>query len=422
MWNFPAVRAKILREREGGNVVERIILHCDLNCFYASVELLSHPELRELPVAVCGDPESRHGIILAKNEPAKRLGVKTAETIWQARKKCPELRLLPAHHERYRAYSKKVNAIYDDYTDLVEPFGIDECWLDVTHTLHLFGGDAAALAKLLRQRVKKELGLTLSVGVSFNKVFAKLGSDYKKPDATTVISRENWREIVWPLPAGAMLYVGHAAETLLGRYGIETIGELAAASPELLEHLMGKQVRKLYEYANGRDVEPVKSRFDQEPVKSVGNGSTFSENLRSREELTRAVTLLADSVATRLRENGLYAGGVQVTLRDPQFHDRSRQRQLQNPTHLMRELRQAALALIETLWKPGEPVRMLTITAIHLSPDGEAFEQLDLFHQGAAPKKEKQEKLEAAMDRIRGKYGESSIAFGETRQEHKEES
>ena len=142
--------------------MDRIILHCDLNCFYASVELLSHPDLRDVPMAVCGDPQSRHGIILAKNEPAKKFGVQTAETIWQAKKKCPDLVLLPPHHDLYREYSRKVNAIYDEYTDLVEPFGIDESWLDVTHTLHLFGGDARALADALRERMKRQLGLTLS--------------------------------------------------------------------------------------------------------------------------------------------------------------------------------------------------------------------------------------------------------------------
>ena len=181
--------------------MERIILHCDLNCFYASVELLSHPELKQVPTAVCGDPTSRHGIILAKNEPAKRFGVQTAETIWQAKKKCPDLVLLPPHHHLYRVYSQKVNDIYSQYTDLVEPFGIDESWLDVTGTLHLFGGDARTLADTLRRRIRQELGLTLSVGVSFNKVFAKLGSDYKKPDATTVIPREGWKKLVWPLPS-----------------------------------------------------------------------------------------------------------------------------------------------------------------------------------------------------------------------------
>ena len=225
--------------RKEGGAMDRIILHCDLNCFYASVELLSHPDLRDIPTAVCGDPTSRHGIILAKNEPAKRCGVQTAETIWQAKKKCPALVLLPPHHDLYREYSRKVNAIYEEYTDLVEPFGIDESWLDVTGSLHLFGGDAKALADTLRQRMKQELGLTLSVGVSFNKVFAKLGSDYQKPDATTVISRENWKKLVWPLPVGDLLFVGSAARKLLRQYGVETIGQLAACRVEMLETVMG---------------------------------------------------------------------------------------------------------------------------------------------------------------------------------------
>ena len=192
-------------------MADRIIFHCDLNCFFASVELLDKPALQDVPVAVCGDPASRHGIILAKNEPAKQMGVQTAETVWQAKQKCPHLVLLPPHHNLYADYSRQVNAIYGQYTDLVEPFGIDESWLDVTGSLHLFGGDARQLADDIRGRLRQELGLTISVGVSFNKVFAKLGSDYKKPDATTVISRENWRDMVWPLPVGDLLYVGRAA-------------------------------------------------------------------------------------------------------------------------------------------------------------------------------------------------------------------
>ena len=190
--------------------MERVILHCDQNCFFASVELLSHPDLRDVPMAVCGDPASRHGIILAKNEPAKRFGIQTAETVWQARRKCPGLVLLPPHHKLYREYSVRVNELYGQYTDLVEPFGIDESWLDITGSMHLFGGDPVAIADELRRRVREELGLSISVGVSFNKIFAKLGSDYKKPDATTLISPENWQEIVWPLPVGAMLFVGAA--------------------------------------------------------------------------------------------------------------------------------------------------------------------------------------------------------------------
>ena len=399
--------------------VDRVILHCDLNCFYASVELLSHPELRQTPMAVCGDPSSRHGVILAKNEPAKRFGVQTAETIWQAKRKCPDLVLLPPHHDRYREYSRRVNAIYDTYTDLVEPFGIDESWLDVTHTLHLFGGDGAALADALRRRVREELGLTLSVGVSFNKVFAKLGSDYKKPDATTVISRENWRKTVWPLPVGALLYVGGAARKLLGGYGVSTIGQLAACPPEMLESLLGKMGRQLHEYANGLDRSPVRSRYDAEPVKSVGNGTTFPQNLTTRVQVQGGVAVLADSVATRLRRHGLYAGGLQVTIRDPQFRDRSRQCQLPGPTHLIRDLTETAMALVDQLWRPPAPIRALTVTALHLTPEGETYEQTDLF--GAVPKKEKLERLEGAMDQIRKKYGGGAIIFGAAQPEKEED-
>ena len=204
--------------------MDRVILHCDLNSFYASVELLDHPELRDRPVAVCGDPNSRHGIILAKNEPAKRYKVQTAETIWQARRKCPELVLLPAHHWKYRDYSRRVNAVYERYTDLVEPFSIDESWLDITGSLHLFGGDAKALADEIRRVLREELGLTVSVGVSFNKIFAKMGSDYKKPDATTVISRENYQELLWPLPITSLLFVGRSAAAALEHYGVHHRG------------------------------------------------------------------------------------------------------------------------------------------------------------------------------------------------------
>ena len=401
--------------------MDRIILHCDLNSFFASVELLSRPELRVMPVAVCGDPNARHGIILAKNEPAKAFGVQTAETIWQARRKCPDLYLLPPHHDQYRLYSRAVNDIYARYTDLVEPFGIDESWLDLTGSAHLFGGDPRAIADEIRRTVREELGLTLSVGVSFNKVFAKLGSDYKKPDATTVISRQNWREIVWPLPVGALLYVGGAARKILAQFGVKTIGELAACKRDALETLMGKMGVQLHDYANGLDTDPVRSRYEPEMVKSVGNGTTFPKNLTTAEQVRGGVAVLADSVATRLRHSGLYAGGVQVTVRDPQFHDRSRQMQLSAPTHLIRELTAAAMDLTGQLWKPPAPVRALTVTAIHLVRSEDAYEQVDLFTAGAAPKKEKQEKLEAAMDRLRGKFGTDVISYGAARPEKEED-
>ena len=400
---------------------QRIILHCDLNSFYASVELLSRPDLRDTAVAVCGDPASRHGIILAKNEQAKRFGVKTAETIWQAKKKCPDLVLLPPHHDLYREYSRRVNAVYEQYTDLVEPFGIDESWLDITGTAHLFGGDPKTIADEIRGRIRQELGLTLSVGVSFNKVFAKLGSDYKKPDATTVISPENWKSIVHPLPVGDLLFVGHAAKTALHAYGVETIGQLAACSADMLETLLGKLGRQLHAYANGLDSDPVRSVYEQEPVKSVGNGNTFRENLTTRAQVQSGIAMLADSVAGRLRALGMYAGGVAVTIRTPDFKTISRQMQFSSPTHLMRDLTDGAMELMDRVWSPPTPIRMLTVTAIHLTDDQQTYEQVDLFGQDTAPKKQRQESLERTMDSIRGKFGADAIRFGSPPDLHRDE-
>ena len=391
---------------------DRVILHCDLNCFFASVELLDKPALWEVPVAVCGDPKSRHGIILAKNEPAKRRGVKTAETIWQARKKCPGLVLLPPHHELYREYSRRVNEIYDRFTDLVEPFGIDESWLDVTGSLHLFGDDARQLADDIRARLRQEVGLTISVGVSFNKVFAKLGSDYKKPDATTVISRENWRDIVWPLPVGDLLFVGRAARRTLGQYGVETIGQLAACKPEMLEQLMGKMGVQLYRYANGLDDAPVRPQHQREPVKSVGNSTTFPENLTRWEEIRSGLQLLSDSVAGRLRKEGLYCGGVAVAVKDAQFRTVSRQMRLGAPTHLMRDILEAAQELTRRIWKAPTPVRLLSVTALYITDSADSYQQLDLLAGDAPLRDQRQEQLESAMDTIRGKYGRDAIAFG----------
>ena len=393
--------------------MNRVILHCDLNSFYASVELLSHPELKELPVAVCGDPSSRKGIILAKNEPAKRYGVKTAETIWQARQKCPELVLLPPHHDRYRTFSHLVNEIYGSYSDLVEPFGIDESWLDITGSMHLFGGNPGEIADGIRRRVRDELGLTLSVGVSFNKVFAKLGSDYRKPDATTVISPENWQEMVWPLPVGSLLFAGPAAQRTLGQYGLHTIGQLAGADSALPQELLGKLGYQLWRYANGRDDAPVRPQHIREPVKSVGNSSTFPENLTTREAVRRGTALLCDSVATRLRQQGLYCRCLQVGLRDPAFHNISRQKHLPHSTHLMRELLDAAMSLIDQIWRPPSPVRLINVTALDLTDQWETFEQEDLFVPSQARQDQRLEKLEQTMDSIRRRFGGSAIAYGE---------
>ena len=389
--------------------MDRVIYHCDCNSFYCSVELLSRPELRRVPTAVCGDPKSRHGIILAKNEPAKKFGVRTAETIWQARQKCPDLVLLPAHHGLYREYSKKVNAIYDRFTDLIEPFGIDESWLDVTNTLHLFGGDPKALADRIRNTVREELGLTISVGVSFNKIFAKLGSDYKKPDATTVITVDDFRQIVWPLPVTDLLFVGRAAAKVLGQYGVTTIGELAAFDRQALVELLGKQGGQLWNYANGLENSPVAPAGTYTPPKSVGNGETFPRNLIRRDEVSRGVAMLADQVAVRLRKHGMKASTLQVTIRDPKFKDICRQRPLAAPTSTARELYRAAMDILEHSWKSGAPIRAITLTAHNLIPEGEAAEQLDLFQSARPERRERVEKLERTMDAIRSKYGKDSV-------------
>ena len=392
--------------------VARTILHCDMNSFYASVELLSYPELQQKPVAVCGDPESRHGIILAKNEAAKKFGIVTAETIWQARKKCPDLILLPPHHDRYRTYSDRINEIYCRYTDLVEPFSIDESWLDITGSMHLFGGNAKEIADEIRAKVQAETGLTCSIGVSFNKIFAKLGSDYKKPNATTVISPEEWKEIVFPLPVSALLFVGKAATKTLHQYGINTIGQLAACKAELLQDLFGKNGQQLYEYANGLEASPVRPFGQREPVKSVGKGTTFRKDLTTWDEVFANISILSDMVAVRLRKHGLYCTGVQVTIRDPSFRTITRQKQFSHSTHIAREITEACMDLMKQSWHMPNPIRMLTVTALHPVTDENYVEQLDLFSANTPAKNEKLEKLENTMDHIRSKFGSSAISYG----------
>ena len=389
-----------------------------MNSFFASVELIEHPELKEKPVAVCGDPDSRHGIILAKNEPAKAFGIVTAETVSQARRKCPGLILLPPHHDKYRHYSRLINAVYSQYTDMVEPFSIDESWLDVTASVKLFGS-GRDIADRIRERVRSELGLTLSAGVSYNKIFAKMGSEYKKPDATTEITRENYKRLLWPQPVENMFFVGFATAQKLRSAGISTIGDLASASDIRLESLLGKQGPLLIKYASGRDDNPVSLSGERDRIKSVGNGITFSRDLKSAEDALTAVTSLSDTVAGRLRKYGFKAKGVKVDIKDASFKSISRQKQLVKPTHLSSDIKQAAMELISSSWRFPDPIRLITVTAINLT-DGEEGEQLSFFGNGyssdsesAAAAEEKSDSIEKAMDDIRRKFGDSSITFGQ---------
>ena len=287
--------------------MDRAILHCDCNGFYASVECIQQPKLWHVPMAVCGDPESRHGIILAKNELAKGFGVVTAETVWSAKQKCPELVLVAPHHDLYHEYSKRINKIYGQYTDQVEAFSVDESWLDVTGSRRLFG-TGRQIADELRERVHRELGLTISVGVSFNKIFAKMGSDYKKPNATTEITRENYRQILFPLPVSDMIFVGKSTAAALEKIGIETIGDLAGADMRMLEKLLGKAGPVLWEYANGLEDSPVQVQGAGEAVKSVSNSITFRRNLVGLEDISQGLLLLADSVAGRAAAAAVHYG------------------------------------------------------------------------------------------------------------------
>ncbi len=387
---------------------DRVIYHIDCNSFFASVEELFYPEFKKVPMAVCGNPEARRGIILAKNELAKSFGVKTAETVWQAQRKCPNLTLRPARHHLYREYCEKVNAIYEQYTSQVQRFGIDESYLDVTGSLHLFGGDPLALAHEIRQRITRETGLTVSVGVSWCKVFAKLGSDLKKPDAVSVISRENYRQVVWPMPVNNLLFVGRTTAESLSQLGIRTIGELAHMGPELLCRRLGKLGSQLHAHANGLDDSPVLETGQEDELHSVGNGMTFSRNLISRKDILTSVTALSDSVAARMRRHGVKGTAVQVTIKDQNLKVITRQKPLPVPTYLAADLSRAVMELIEASWKIGTPIRMLTVTALKLMPQDMATEQISLLEDNS-PRREKRERLEKTLDGIREKFGHGSI-------------
>ena len=318
-------------------MADRTILHSDLNSFYASVEIRNNPTLADKPVAVGGDEQARHGIVLAANPLAKQYGIRTAETLWSARRKCPDLVIVPTHFDEYHRFSQAVRQIYLDYTSQIEPMSLDEAFLDVTGSRELFG-DGETIAQTIRTRVKEELGLTVSIGVSFNKIFAKLGSDYKKPDAVTIFSRENYRELVWPQPVGNLLYVGKATAAKFAGIGIHTIGELAAADPAALQMLLGRMGPTLHDYANGRDETPVAEYVNREQAKSIGNMITAPRDIRTPADADLVLWPLCENVAHRLRRHGMCAGSVSLYIRDIQLVTHTRQCQLTPPTWLAREL------------------------------------------------------------------------------------
>jgi DNA polymerase-4 len=390
---------------------DRTILHCDCDSFFASVEETFHPEYRQVPMAVAGDPESRRGIILAKNQLAKGFGVKTAETIWAAKQKCPGLVLTPPRHHVYQDFCERVNAIYEQYSDQVERCSIDESFLDITGTLHMFGGDAIAMAHAIQQQVSIEIGVTISIGLSWNKTFAKLGSDQNKPNGLFVITRENFQQTVWPLPVGEFFGVGKNTVETLRKWGILTIGDLARADLLSLRQQFGKMGEQLHANANGNDASPVRHIGEEEQVKSVGNGITFKRDLVSESDIHTGVIALADSVASRLRAQNLKCRTVQVTIKDTQLKSIQRQKAPPHTTFLAAELSQTAIEIIESVWPKGKPIRLLALTAQNLVPADEAAEQLSLF-ESSERSNPKAEQLEKAMDRIRAKYGSGAVLPG----------
>ncbi len=395
--------------------MDRIILHCDGNNFFASCECTVRPELWKVPMAVAGDPESRHGIILAKNDLAKKAGVQTAEPIWQAKRKCPNLVCVPATFDLYHSFYERINKIYLSYTDLVEPFSIDESFLDITGCMHLHPGKSPRdIADEIRERVKAELGITVSVGVSFCKTFAKLGSDYKKPDATTVIFREDVPSIVYPLPVSDLVFVGKKTTEILSAHAVKTVGELAQLSEDYLVRILGKQGKDLYTVVHCLEESQVRDFYDYVAPKSVSHGMTFRRDLLGESEVKSGVSVLADRVASRLRFEGFKGSVVQVTLRDPSFKQIQRQRKLSHPTYLQKEITDISMELIRENWDFSKPIRLITIGVNDLVPkDEETVEQVSLFDtESSHTDTKKQEAIEDTMASIREKFGDKSIKFG----------
>ena len=387
---------------------ERIILYSDLNNFFASVEIALNPSLAGKPLIVCGDPKERHGIVLAKNEEAKKYGIKTAETVYSALRKCPDVQMVGSHFHEYKKFSRKVVEIYGRYTDCIEECSIDECALDVTESTMLFG-DGETIAQRIRKEVKEELGLTVSVGVSFNKVFAKLASELKKPDAVTVISRENYREKVWGLPVTELLFVGKSTAESLYKLGIRTIGDLANADEELLEQKLGKRGRQLWIFARGEDKEPVKAVKAKEDLKSIGNSTTLPKDIYEREEVKRWFYALSESVAARLRSADVgRANTVHIVVRNERLQDTTCQMKVP-PTALCGDIAKAAYELYCAHFPMGSKVRMLGVT---VSGFDYHVEQISLDDVTDERGYEKKERAENAIAKLREKYGYATVQRG----------
>ena len=387
------------------NLGERTILHSDMNCFYASVEMMLDPSLRGKPVAVCGSTENRHGIVLAKSELAKKAGVKTGMVNWEARQLCPGLIMVKPQYDQYLKYSELARNIYQRYTDQVEPYGMDECWLDVTGSYRVCG-DGMKIAESIRQEIKEELGLTVSIGVSYNKIFAKLGSDMKKPDAVTEIPKDSFQEKVWPLPASDLLFVGRATAAKFDKYGIHTIGDIAATDPEFLRRLLGVNGLQLWKYAAGKDDTPVMHKDFVSPIKSVGHGITCTADLENEDEVWKVMLELSQDIGHRLRIHKLKASGIQISVRSNDLGFRQYQAPLSLSTQSPSVIAHKAIQIFHDNYRWTMPVRAVTVRAINLRPKDDP-EQINLFTD--MRRVEKAERLDDCIEEIRRRFGKRAV-------------
>ncbi len=383
--------------------MNRSILHIDQNCFFASVEMLNHPELREVPMAVGGDADKRHGIILAKNQKASAFGVKTAEALWQAREKCPSLVIVPGHYEQYEYYSRLLFELYCTYTDRVEPYGLDECWLDLTGTK--YGSDPVATANEIREKVQHLYGLTCSIGVSFNKSIAKLGSDYKKPDATTYIPESELKRMVWPLPVETLLFVGRSTQRKLNRINIKTIGDLARMSFPYIEDYLGRNGIKLWQCANGIDPTPVQRYNVKRDMKSVGNSTTTARDMLNEQDVWYTIVALSDQVATRLRRYQRRAQTIQIWVRDTSLDHYEKQRRLISPTDSADDIAKTAMSLFKESYDWSKPIRSLGVRGTQLI-DETTPDQLSIFDM--VPHRDKSN-IDRVFDTLRLQFGDQII-------------
>ena len=381
-----------------------VVLHSDLNAFYASVEMMLNPTLRGKSVAVCGATEDRHGIVLAKSELAKKAGVKTGMVNWEARQKCPDLILVPPQYDQYLKYSRLAKAIYERFSELIEPYGMDECWVGLTPQISFT--DGIVIADTIRKSMKAELGLSVSIGVSFNKIFAKLGSDMKKPNAITVITPENFREKIWPLPASDLLFVGRSTTQKLYDRGILTIGDIANAKPEYLQRFLGINGIKLWKYASGLDDTPVMHKNYVSPIKSVGHGITCVADLHSDEEVWKVILAMSQDIGHKLRLYQLQANGVQLSIRSNDLRYYQMQGQLNVSTQNAMVIADKARNLFQERYQWFTSVRSVTVRAINLQPE-ELPEQLTLFSDSLQI--ERTRKLDNCLDELHRRFGKQSI-------------